>query len=66
MNRPIRRWPPIRTAPSPSSTPNTPSTPSVNPSTLPATGTETDTGVLGLTLLALGCALLVVRRRRAV
>ncbi|MBM3828825.1 MAG: choice-of-anchor I family protein [Actinobacteria bacterium] len=54
----------VTIAEAPSSTPGSPGTPPVNPPTLPATGAKTDTSVLGLSLLAMGCALLVVRRRR--
>ncbi|MFM8846658.1 MAG: choice-of-anchor I family protein [Actinomycetota bacterium] len=43
---------------------STPSTPQVNPSTLPATGTESDLHVLGLLLLSVGGVLVTFRRRR--
>jgi 2',3'-cyclic-nucleotide 2'-phosphodiesterase/3'-nucleotidase/5'-nucleotidase len=43
----------------------TPSTPQVNPDTLPATGSDSDVGALGLLLLSVGGAMLTIRRRRA-
>jgi LPXTG-motif cell wall-anchored protein len=42
----------------------TPSTPQVNPDTLPATGSDSDVGALGLLLLSVGGAMLTIRRRR--
>lgn len=43
----------------------TPSTPQVNPTTLPATGSDPDLGVLALLLVSVGGATLTIRRRRA-
>jgi LPXTG-motif cell wall-anchored protein len=53
------------TVAAPPSSNTTPTTPTVNPNTLPATGANGSTSLMGFVLLLVGAGLVCVRRRRA-
>ena len=53
------------TVAAPPSSNTTPTTPTVNPNTLPATGANGSTSLMGVVLLLVGAGLVCVRRRRA-